>query len=213
MLLDRDRGIAYREKRMDSPRESVSPRAESRSTRTLWLDWLTRQQSVAQLLGYSFLAVDGPTGLLYVSRLIPQPHPDWPNFPFYASEASELIGELPRGRSPGDVGSFDEARTTLTYTSRKYQVRTDAETQALLPAGVGINQIEAFFLRYVEINERPASGYQTLPPNCALVWASDGAPASMMNFVITHHTMITVIWREVPLEAYREYQVGASAGF
>jgi len=187
---------------MDSPRESINPRAESRTNRTLWLDWLTRQQAVAELLGYSYVTTEA-SGRKFIARRTPQAHPDWPTLPVYASEASEIVGEIPQGRSPGDVGAFDEARTTLTYTTRRYEILTDDQIRSAFP-GQPLADVEAVnFLRYVEVTERPQSGYLTTLDNMGLVW-SDDTPFNLKAFVITYHTLVTVKWVEIPLEAYRE---------
>jgi hypothetical protein len=209
-LRDANRDFTYREKRTDSPRESLSPRGESRTNRTLWVPWDTRQTACAEILGYTTVEADAVLGTKYLSRHIPWQHPDWPDFPMYAADISELVGFLARGRSAGDVPRFKEGLATVSITTRKYDVRTDPETFALLPAGAGIGLLDTYFLRYVEVTEKSQSNYVSLPPNAALVWDSDGRPASTFAYVNTYHTLITVVWREVPVTAYRERQVGGA---
>jgi len=215
-LLDPVRGVAYEEARAGTPKESLNPRAESRTSRTLKFDWNTRQFDTARWLGYSEKA-SVKVGMVeydFIHRETPADHPSWPageRIPMYASEVSEMVGDIPAGVDENGVGMFKRAIATVGYTSRKYEIRTDEEVFAMLPeeAGGAWNALDAYFLRYVEIVEKPTAAYQSIPPNSGLVWQAGGGrpqlPATLFTYIVQYFVDIKVIWREVPLECYREY--------
>jgi len=200
-IQDRTRDLTYREKRTGSPKESLAPLAESRAQRYLWVDWLGRETSCAEILGYSEVATDG-AGQKYIHRVTPWRHPDWKGWPLYASDVGEIEGEIPRGRSADDVGAFSEARCSVTFTTRKYAILEDDE---VIDPAIAPRPTEGNFLRYFEVQEKPAAKYQTLEANQGLVWDSDNQPVSLHAHVILFESQITLIWRQVPPAAYREF--------
>jgi hypothetical protein len=197
-----NRLTTFRERRRDSPREAFNPQAESRATRTVWIPWASREEAVADILGYTTVETDAALGTKYFSRANPWRHPDWKGWPLYAADISEIVGEIPQGRSPDDVGAFDEGRATVSFTTRNYDVREDVD---VIDPG-GVLPTEAFLLRNVEVTERPIVHGQSIPGGQGLRWASDARPALLATFVPVHLTSLTLVWRQVPVEGYRERQ-------
>src|SRR5215813_1764450 len=196
----RSRLTRFREKRTGSPRYSFTAGTASRAEATIWIPWSGGEGiaiAVRDILGWSFHENFGAANP-YIHRENPWPHPDFPWL--YAESMSEVEGEVPQGRSPNEVGAFDEGRCKVVFSPRKYRILEDNDP--LIQVG-GIPD-ESKLLRWVSFEEKGASRFQTLPGMGTLRWTSDGKPMAGNYVIILYESDIKLTWHWVPTTFYRE---------
>lgn len=155
----------------------------------------------------------------YLHRVTPWPHPDWPGY-LYASSISELDGEVPAdalglpGRNDRDVGQFDEARLTINFEAPKFFIKEDEEVADA--SGV---PVEWTMRRYVTFREDATARAETVPTTGAMRWVINdsplgppGPPMALKKLVTFFESEITVIWHDVPINAYPEETIRQLVG-
>ena len=114
------------------------------------------------------------------------------------------IEECPSGEW---MGTFDEAKIEFNFSQPTYKILDDADVS--LPDG---EIAEWQLLRYVTVRETPAARYQTVPRNSGLRWVDGtaGVPPGTFGtaatgigaFIILAESDVTLVWEQVPLDAF-----------
>jgi len=153
-------GITYKE-RPGSPEESYA-NGIGTCKRTFDVAWTQRWEFAQQMLGYSQRLNSGTGG--YISRKVPEAYKDIARVAYsdiegqfkseywlYAQSLDSIQGIKPIEKNANDVGTYDKARMTFTYSSLTYNVHTDDDCR---------NGVGAAHTRFVDANGNPSDVYR-----------------------------------------------------
>jgi hypothetical protein len=165
-------------------------------------------------LGLSSIRIDPNMGKKFVSRTIPCDNPNFllapppptvdPSF-YYAESMPQVAGDVPAYQDSNKVGTFDEAKLTVVYSTMPYGILTDGE----LAAATGTYADESSLLRYVSFEEKTGGYYQTIPLAGALKWVPDGKDMVMKKGVILPEGDLHITWHQIPIAAYPNTAIAA----
>lgn len=142
----------------------------------------------------------------YIHRFIPYEHPNEPNY-LFADSIQKITGDIPARYGPSrdvnEVVEYDEALCNVVFTSRDYEILTDAE---LMAATGGTFPDESKLLRYTKTKIDPAGRAERIPSGAALKWIGNpqlvgGGAVSMTN--VGHFNIVEfdvqITWYQIPL--------------
>jgi hypothetical protein len=190
-------GIEFTAHVPGSPEESWSMGA-AKIRRTIDVAWGDRFDYIKASIGYSKLLTS--SGHSYVSRVLPQPHPEYPWLFCTAIPRVEGIGFRGMGStSDGDFEVYETARLTVEYEAVLYQVLPDDS-----PLVVGANMLadEAKLERYITRTYHPAAEFLTLGTNF-LHWVDNPVPAKPAALLYSVPRIVPFVevgytWHQVP---------------
>jgi hypothetical protein len=192
------RGITYTEHIPGSPQE-VLENDRAQVTRVYDCAWADRQTFADKLLGYPSVKTATDNTTKYISRVIPDAHPDFLNASgqpwLFATRVTRIEGIGFRGKNANVVPVYDTARLTVLYESLTYEVLSDQDLQS---QGNTNFPDEATLRRYVTKYPKAYTEFVTLRPG-TLQWV-DTTPAPMnVGFpFIVGAMMIDYVWHLVP---------------
>lgn len=188
-------GITYTAHVPGSPEESWSM-DNARIRRLIDVAWSDRFAYIKASIGYSKLLTS--SGTKYVSRVIPQAHPEYPWLYVTAVPRVEGIGF--RTLESNDVGEFEvyeTARLTVEYEAVRYQILADDKVK-----GKDMLPDEGQLERYITRTYHPAGEFLTLGTNF-LHWVDSPVPAKPAGLLYSVPRIVPFVevgytWHQVP---------------